>query len=157
MKKKLNLKNTVVCPSKLGNEFDVLCEINGQKLRLSFDKRKSGKVIALFPFKNEPEYIELAEYPDKKHTDKDVDEKRLPDCDFCMRIAHIKDRMNLYLKELHSPVLDGEYLADSSYMRGCGWIVGFSKKHKFISSDYYGGNQPAKLRYTGKFTGKCQN
>lgn len=149
---KLSSQNT-----KLGDEFDVLCEVNGQKVRLPFSKRNLGKPLGIFPSKYSPLYFELEEVNDKKHSDIDVDESRLPDEKyFCEGVAAVKDRMNLYLQELDSPILDGIYLADSPYMQGCGWLVGFKKGDKRLSSDYYGGNKPAKLRYMGNFEGKCQ-
>ncbi len=134
--------------TKLGDEFDLL---NGQKVRLPFSKRHLGKPIGIFPFAG-PEYLELEEQENKKHTDKDVDESRLLDERFCCGcVSTVVDRLNLYLEEMNKPLLEGSYLADSSYMRGCGWIIGFDN-----TSDYYGGNVPAKLRYMGRFYGKCQ-
>lgn len=136
-----------------GHEFDVLCEVNGEKVRLPFSKRNSGKPIGIFPFKNSVVYLELDEVENKKHTDKDVDESRLLDEYFCCaRVSKVVDRLNLCLKEMGKPVLEGSYLADnSSYMHGCGWIIGFDN-----TGDYHGGNVPAKLRYMGRFYGKCQ-
>ena len=149
---KLPLQNT-----ELSDDFDLLCEVNGQMVRLPFSKRNLGKPLGIFPSKHSSLYFELNEVENKKHTDKDVDESRLPDEKyFCEGVAAVKDRMNLYLQELGYPILDGIYLADSPYMRGCGWLVGFFKGDKRLSSDYCGGNQPAKLRYMGNFEGKCQ-
>lgn len=137
---------------QFGNEFDVLCEVEGRKVRLPFAKRNSGKLIGIFPFKDEPEYLELDEVEGKKHTDEDVDEARLLDERFCCGcVSLVVNRLNLYLKELNKPILEGSYLADSSYMRGCGWIIGFNN-----TGDYHGGNVEAKLRYMGRFYGICQ-
>ena len=146
--KHLNKSNLDEC-----DEFDVLCEVDGQKVRLPFSKRYSGNPIGIFPFKDEPDYLELAEVENKKHTDKDVDESRLLDEHFCCaRVSKVADRLNLYLKAMNVPVLEGSYLADNkSYMQGCGWIIGFDN-----TGDYHGGNVPAKLRYMGHFEGKCQ-
>ena len=149
---RLPLQNT-----ELSDEFDLLCEVNGQKVRLPFSKRNSGKPLGIFPSKHSSLYFELNEVKNKKHTDIDVDESRLPDEKyFCEGVAAVKDRMNLYLKELGYPILDGIYLADSPYMQGSGWLVCFKKGDKRLSSDYCCGNQPAKLRYMGNFEGKCQ-
>ena len=138
--------------SQFGDEFDVLCEVEGRKVRLPFSKRNSGKVLGIFPFKDEPEYLELDEVEGKKHTDKDVDEARLLDERFCCGcVSLVVDRLNLYLKKLNKPILEGSYLADSSYMHGCGWIIGFDN-----TGDYHGGNIKAKLRYMGRFYGICQ-
>lgn len=136
---------------KFGDEFDVLCVVDGKKVRLPFSKRNLGEPIGIFPFDG-PEYLELDEVENKKHTDKDVDESRLLDERFCCdRVSKVVDRLNHYLKKLRKPLLDGLYLADSPYMKGCGWIIGFDG-----SSDYYGGNSPAKLRYMGHFYETCQ-
>ena len=109
-----------------------------------------GKPIGIFPFKNEQEYLELDEVENKKHTDKDVNEARLLDEHFCCaRVSKIVNQLNIYLKALNKPVLEGSYLADSSYMKGCGWIIGFDN-----TGDYHGGNVPAKHRYMGKFYGE---
>lgn len=138
--------------AELIDEFDVLCVVNDHKERLPFIKRYLGEPIGIFPFKADSRYIELSETEDKKHTDKDVDTGRLLDREFCDHVYLIKNRLNIYLKALDKPLLEGTYLADSSYMRGCGWIIGFDdNKFNTLSSDYYGGNQPAKLRYMGRF------
>ena len=43
-------------------------------------------------------------------------------------------------------------------MHGCGWLVGFDDNETHnISSDYFGGNEPAKLRYMGRFNGRNHN
>ena len=138
----------------LTDEYDILCMIDGQKERVAFSLRYLGKVLGIFPFPGCPEYIELDEWENKKHTDRDVDESRLLDERFCGRVYKIKDNLNLYLEALGKPILKGVYLADSSYMQGCGWLVGFDDNESGnVSSDYYGGNQPAKLRYMGRFEG----
>ncbi len=151
-----SINNSLNPIQRYGNVFDVLCEVNGEMLRLPFEKRAEGSVIGIFPFMGTGEYIELAEYPNKRHTDKDVDCARLLDIDFCTRIAKVKNQLNEHLQQLNSPVLDGAYLADSPYMRGCGWIVGFSAQKDTINSDYYGGKTPAKLRYMGVFEKICE-
>ena len=138
---------------RIANEFDLLCIVDNQKVRLPFGKRGLGTPIGIFPFKHKPEYLELDEVENKRHTDKDVDEKRLLDESFCCgHVSKIVDRLNAYLKALDKPILEGSYLADnSSYMPGCGWIIGFDN-----TGDYHGGNVPAKLRYMGRFYGKCK-
>lgn len=136
---------------KIGDEFDLLCLIEGQEKRVLFSQRHLGKPLGIFPFKNKPEYIELDELKDKKHIEVDV--KRLLDEKFCNQVYDIKNQLNVYLQALNKPILQGEYLADSSYMPGCGWIVGFDEnKTGKLSSDYYGGTVPAKLRYMGRYT-----
>lgn len=146
--KHLNNSNLDEC-----DEFDVLCVVDSLKVRLPFSKRYLGKPIGIFPFKNEPEYLELDEVENKKRTDKDVDESRLLDEHFCCaRVSKVVDRLNLYLQKLDKPVLEGSYLADnSSYMPGCGLIIGFDN-----TGDYHRASVPAKLRYMGRFEGQCQ-
>jgi len=146
--KHLNKSNLDEC-----DEFDVLCLVDGKKTRLPFSKRHLGNPIGIFPFKDDPEYLELEEVGNKKHTDKDVDESRLLDEHFCCaRVSKVVARLNLYLQKMGKPILEGSYLADNrSYMPGCGWIIGFDN-----SGDYHGGSVPAKLRYMGRFSGACQ-
>ncbi len=143
--------------NELADEYDLLCMIDGRLERVPFSLRHLGKPIGIFPFPTAPEYIELDEMENKKHTDTDVDENHLLDEQFCGRVYKIKDNLNVYLEALCKPVLKGVYLADNSYMRGCGWLVGFDDNESHnLSSDYYGGNEPAKLRYMGRFERKCQ-
>lgn len=143
-----------ITKSELKDEFDILCLVDGQQKRVPFSQRTCGEPIGIFPFTTMSEYIELGEKENKKHTDKDVDESRLLDEKFCNDVYLIKDRLNVYLKALGKPILEGVYLADSSYMRGCGWLIGFDdNEFHTLSSDYYGGNHPAKLRYMGCFKG----
>ena len=141
----------------LADEFDLLCLLDGQLKRLPFSLRHLGKPIGIFPFPTDPEYIELDEAEHKKHTDTDVEKDRLLDEQFCGRVYKIKDKLNEYMEALGKPLLKGIYLADNSYMQGCGWLVGFDDNESHnLSSDYYGGNQPAKLRYMGRFDGMRQ-
>ncbi len=136
----------------LGDEFDLLCLIDGHKARVPFSSRHLGEPIGIFPFKNSREYIELDEQENKRHTDACVDEKRLLTEEFSSYVFKIKNKLNIYLKALGKPILSGTYLADSSYMHRAGWIVGFDDNEKGnLTSDYYGGNTPAKLRYMGKY------
>ena len=136
----------------IADEYDLLSLIDGKMERVPFSLRHLGAPIGIFPFPGDPLYIELNEAENKKHTDCDVDKKRLLDEQFCGRVYKIKDKLNAYLEALGKPVLKGTYLADNSYMQGCGWLVGFDDNDSHsLSSDYYGGNEPAKLRYMGKF------
>ena len=132
------------------DEFDLICLIDGKKVRVPCSSRRLGKPLAVFPFKNEPEYIELVEHWGVTHAN--ADPKHLPSVQFCERLYQIKDQLNACLKTLNQPIIEGTYLADNSHMKGCGWIVGFddNETHR-LSHDYYGGNVPAKLRYTGRF------
>lgn len=139
---------------ELGDEFDLLCVVNGKKKRLPFNTGRQLSPIAIFPFAHDAHYIELDEQENKRHTDKDVDNSRLLDREFCEHVYKIKDRINLYLQALNKPLLQGGYLAESNYMHGCGWIIGFDdNKYNTLASDYYGGNLPEKLRYSGTFIG----
>jgi len=148
-------KNKPVELTKLMDEFDLLCIVNGRKKRLPFSIGRQLSPIAIFPFTKDAHYIELDEQEGRKHTDKDVDTSRLLDREFCDHVYKIKDRLNLYLKALNKPLLKGTYLADSNYMQGTGWIIGFDDNDfHTLSSDYYGGNLEAKLRYSGTFNEK---
>lgn len=129
--------------------FDLLCKVNGQKVRVPFSSRNMGEPIAVFPFKDEPEYIELTEYHGVTHAS--AISKHLPSVKFFERVYTIKDQLNQCLQALDRPILKGAYLADNTHMPGCGWIVGFDNNKTGLSSDYYGGNRAAKLRYVGKF------
>ena len=151
-----NTKRNKLINKTYGKANDILCRLDsGELVRVPFNKRSVGTPVGIFPFANE-EYLELKELKDKRHTDKDVDNDRLLDRDFCMRVATKKDCLNLLLTEMNCPILDGEYLAESNYMKGCGWIVAFDAGKNVIRSDFYGGNEMAKLRYMGWFYEKCQ-
>jgi hypothetical protein len=130
--------------------FDLLCLVNAQKVRVPFSLRNIGEPIAIFPFKDEPDYIELQQYNGVTHAN--VNPKYLPNVKFCERVYAIKDQLNKYLLALDKPILKGAYLADHSHMPGCGWIVMFNDNETGnLSSDFYGGNRVAQLRYVGKF------
>jgi len=137
---------------KSTSEFDLLCEVDGKKVRLPFEKRHLGKPIAIFPFPNEPEYIELDEVEHKKRTDGESDKNRFVDERiFRERISEVVDRLNVCLKKLNKPLLKEFYVASSSYTQGCGWIISFDS-----NNDHCGGYQSDKLRYMGRFNDKCQ-
>ena len=138
------------------NAFDLLYVYDDDKMvRLPFSFRHLLKPIGIFPFAEDNRYIELEECENKKHTDRDVDTQRLLDVKFCNEVFKIKEQLNQRLTELKQPLLKGIYLAESDYMHGCGWLIGFDdNEFNTLSADYYGGNQPAKLRYQGKYNKK---
>ena len=131
------------------DEFDLLFVYDDNRYRrLPFSYCRLLKPVGIFPFADDYRYIALDEVEGKKHTDKDVDESRLLDVDFCMRVFKIKDKLNAYLAALKKPLLSGKYLADRKIMQGCGWIISFDDNDfNTLPADYYGGNVAAKLRY----------
>ncbi len=140
-------KNDAQSPADLPNEFDLLIRMPDTELRrVPFSQRNLGEPIGIFPINGSTMYLELNEVEGKRHVDKDVDNSRLPEVDALERIDIAK--INPYLQALGKPVLKGCYLAENSdYMPQCGWIYNFDNN----GSDYYGGNEPSKLRYAGHF------
>ncbi len=134
-------------PTELSDEFDLLIRTKkGELRRVPFSQRNLGKPVGIFPINGSPMYLELDEVADKCPNDKDVDIFRLPEVDELERIDIAK--INPYLQALDKPTLEGCYLAENSkYMHQCGWIYNFDNQ----GSDYYGGNEPSKLRYAGYF------
>ena len=132
----------------LGDEFDILCLIGGKTQRVPFSQRYCGIAVGIFPFKYDPIYIELTEVEGKKHSDRDVDEKRLLDVEFCERLNEVRHQLNKYLVALKAPIIEGDYLADSDHMKGSGWVIFFGES--MVLSDYYGGSEVSKLRYMGR-------
>lgn len=137
-------------------DIDILCETDdGRRIRLPFKKRFLGNPIGIFPFKNEPEYIELREFSEKNQIDKYVKGSLLMDIDFCERIAKIREQLNLCLKELDAPKIEGEYYAENSYMHGYGSIASFEKD--CVSRKDYDGQNSVKFRMIGKFYEESKN
>jgi hypothetical protein len=89
---------------KMSN-FDLLFVYDDVKMRrLPFHFCRFLEPVGIFPFADDNRYIELSECENKKHTDKDVDEKRLLDVDFCMKVYAIKDQLNEHLGILKKPL-----------------------------------------------------
>lgn len=138
--------------SKPISEFDLLCEVDGKKVRLPFEKRHLGKPIAIFPFPDEPEYIELDEVEHKKRADGEDDKNYfVNERFFHERIFGVIDRLNVCLEQLNKPLLKDFYIANSSYSQDCGWIVSCDR-----NADHNSRSKSDKLRYMGRFKEKCQ-
>ena len=134
-------------------DIDVLCETDdGRMVRLPFKKRFLGNPIGIFPFKNEPEYIELREFSDKKDMNGYASGSLFPNTDFCNRIAKNLEQLNLCLKELESPIISGDYYAENPLMKGMGVVVSFKKGN--IESMPYEGQENVKFRLIGRFYGE---
>ena len=50
------------------NRFDVLCLVGSKPQRVPFNYRHIGIPLGIFPFKDDPRYIELDETEGKKHS-----------------------------------------------------------------------------------------
>ena len=135
------------------HDIDVLCETDdGRMVRLPFKKRFLGNPIGIFPFKNEPEYIELREFSDKKDMNGYTSGSLFPNTDFCNRIAENLEQLNLCLKELESPIINGDYYAENPLMKGMGVVVSFKKGN--IESMPYEGQESIKFRMIGIYYGE---
>ena len=94
-------KEEMLSQEEIGDEFDVLCLINGRQKRVPFSHRHLGEPIGIFPFKDEPEYIELDEIENKKHNDGDVKDEHLLNVEFCERVYKIKAQPKMSDLHLH--------------------------------------------------------
>jgi hypothetical protein len=134
-------------------DIDLLCETDdGRRIRLPFKKRFLGNPIGIFPFKNEPEYIELREFSNKKDMNDYASGSLFPNTDFCNRIAENLEQLNLCLKELESPIINGDYYAENPLMKGLGVVVSFKKGN--VESVSFDGHENVKFRMIGRFYGE---
>ena len=75
-----------------------------------------------------------------------------PDTEFYNRIAENLEQLNLCLKELESPIINGDYYAENPLMKGLGVVVSFKKGN--IESMPYEGQESIKFRMIGRFYGE---
>lgn len=135
------------------HDIDVLCETDdGRMVRLPFKKRFLGNPIGIFPFRNEPEYVELREFSNKTDMNGSINCNIFPDTEFYNRIAENLEQLNLCLKELESPIINGDYYAENPLMKGLGVVVSFKKGN--IESIPYEGQESIKFRMIGRFYGE---
>ncbi len=134
-------------------DIDLLCETDdGRKIRLPFKKRFLGNPIGIFPFKNEPEYIELKEFSDKESIDSYIKGNSFPDTEFFSRIAEKLEQLNLCLKELEVPIISGYYYVEKPFMKGWGEVIKFQKdKVEIIPLEKH---ETCKFRMFGRFYGE---
>lgn len=135
------------------HDIDVLCETDdGRMVRLPFKKRFLGNPIGIFPFKNEPEYVELSEFSNKADINGSISGNIFPDTEFFSRIAENLEQLNLCLKELESPLISGKYYAENPLMKGLGVVV--SLKNGVAERAPFEGQDNVKFRMIGRFYGE---
>ena len=135
------------------HDIDVLCETDdGRMVRLPFKKRFLGNPIGIFPFKKEPEYIELREFSNKTDMKGSISGNIFPDTEFFSRIAENLEQLNLCLKELESPIINGDYYAENPLMKGLGVVVSF--KNGVAERAPFEGQDNVKFRMIGRFYGE---
>lgn len=137
-------------------DIDLLCETDdGRRIRLPFKKRFLGNPIGIFPFKNEPEYIELREFSNKTDMKGIISGNIFPDTEFCSRIAENLEQLNLCLIELDAQPINGDYYAENPLMKGLGVVV--SLKNGVIESVPFDRQENVKFRMIGRFYGEYKS
>ena len=127
--------------------MDLLCEINGEKVRLPFEEGKNEKVIGIFPFSSKT-YLCVEETTET--TRKGADEASIPTFNFFKELYVVVDELNDILTKLNLPIVEGVYFAEpTKTMYDPYWIIGIDERG--FTSDYYGSDATAKIRYCGIF------
>lgn len=134
-------------------QYDFLCLVDGEKVRLPFKEAKDKPKIGIFPQESSNVYIELTE---EEIPRKEADESKIPTREYfnSVLLAHW-EKMNKSLLLLGFQPLGGAYYATSpDYIREANWIVGLTHGVKHCGDDFYEHKELAKCRYVGVFDGR---
>ena len=144
----ITAKDIIVAVSnKRKAEMDLLCLVNGKKVRLPFEKGKKETVLGIFPFKSNV-YLYAEETGEVIRTG--AIEERIPTYDFFRELYVIKKELNEVLEELGLAPIEGAYFVEPiACLQRPSWIVAIDEKG--FSSDYYDNDVKAKIRYCGTF------
>ena len=132
-------------PKKVDICFDLLCMIGGQYKRLPFYTGKDRNPIAIFPFSDSNIALRLDEKPEQSRYG--LAESNIPTTMYWTQVFAIRNHLNMALKELGEPIIDGYYFAEPMIGSRPSWIVGFRDDYKTMPSDYYDSDEKAKVRY----------
>lgn len=151
-----NLKEEMVLPKikqkiQLDFPFDLLCIVNGKKVRLPYCEGKDKNPFGIFPLRISAYYryyLELEEHPEDIR--RNADESKFPEDGFCQQVWKIREALNCCLQSLNAPPLKGCYYAKKGNYN---WIVGFDafENEQCMPSDYYNFDEKAKIRYCDIF------
>ena len=130
-------------------KYDLLCEVDGKKQRLSYDEGCVEKVIGIFPYKESSVYLETAETHNMTRQNADV--AKIPPINFFNEMFNIRYTLNIALADLGFPVLNGDYFANMSFLSHMNWIVSFERCNNYMIVDSYPFCVKAKIRYFGVF------
>lgn len=130
-------------PDLLQQKFDLLCLIDGVPKRLPFDEGRTKNPIAVFPFAGDW-YLELAQ--DEGVLRHRVTESRLPDRDIWLEIYKIQDPLNIQLRAMGCPPLEGMYFARGGRLN---WVVTFDGNRVAMPEDSCSSTKAANVRYCG--------
>lgn len=130
-------------------KYDLLCVVNGKKVRLSYDDGCYRKIFGIFPFKDSNLYLNAIETEITIRLG--VNEEKVPSVDFWKSIFEIKDELNTALADLHLAPINGRYYATAQIHPYSNWIVTFKDNCDRLLSDFYGSGATAKIRYFGEF------
>lgn len=130
-------------PELLQQKFDLLCLVNGVPKRLPFDEGRTKNPLAIFPFAGNW-YLELAQ--DEKMLRHHINEARLPDRDIWLEVYKIQDQLNLQLRAMGRPLLQGTYFSRGG---GLNWVVTFDGNRVAMPEDSVSSAMEAIARYCG--------
>lgn len=130
-------------------KFDLLCEVNGNLVRLPFDKGVNEKIIGIFHSKHSNMFLYVNETSESLRVE--ANEFKIPTIRYWEDIFKIKEELNNTLINLGFDEIDGRYFARSMHLTQANWIVRFSKNLDRLTSDYYENRETAKIRYFGLF------
>ena len=131
-------------------EFDLLCLVNNNLVRLPFDEGKDLNPQGLYPLKNSERYINF--YESGETLREFANENLLFSEDFCEQIYPLCKQINNALSLLSQPLLQGCYFAVGKTLSDQNWIVSFDDNPtNQLTSDYYDDTEQAKIRYFGVF------
>ena len=131
------------------NQFDLLCQVRGEKKRLPYFMGQFKDVIGIFPFKDSPLYLYTHETEITVRLG--ANEKKIPTLEFWRKIFEIREDLNKTLVNLNFLPLDGRYFArdvGSSYVED---VVFFKKDDNQSTELSHTYHSRAKIRYFGTF------
>lgn len=129
--------------------FDLLIEVNGAKMRVSFDEGKDKKPIGIFPRKDLSSFLYLDEEPETSCPTRLEDRRTLLTENFSALLHDIKTELNVRLRQLGKPELKGNYWGYAHELSGCGyWMARFDPR--IFDFNYFDEKHVAKVRHMGR-------
>ena len=130
--------------------FDLLIEVNGAKMRVSFDEGKDKNPIAIFPRSDLNSFLYLDETQETTCPAKLDDRRSLLTENFSGLLWDVRPELNARLRQLGKPELTGDYWGYAHEYSGCGYYMARFDFKKHLEFTYYDAKHRAKIRRMGR-------
>ena len=121
---------------------DLLCELDGEKVRTKYEQGKDLNPIGFFPFSDEDVYLMFEHYPLRTYRYFRIEKKKSLSISFFDRLYAQKNKINEFLAHMNKPLLNKKFFAAGGTDQYI-WIVDFSIDSDRMDRDYFYDNSKA--------------